>query len=127
MLIQRLQIHKKRIYNSIHKKEIERSDQAYKKQLFERSIHQRNRLHSLEANQILESDEIKNFMDKIEKEKEMKKRKLLMEEEKKKENNISLIKKSNINLPQINSPHSSIKIFLNSPKKKSRNEIVYDL
>ena len=50
-----------------------------------------------------------------------------MEEEKKKENNISLIKKSNINLPQINSPHSSIKIFLNSPKKKSRNEIVYDL
>ena len=73
MLIQRLQIHKKRIYNSIHKKEIERSEKAYKKQLFERSIHQRNRLHSLEANQILESDEIRNFMDKIEKEKEMKK------------------------------------------------------
>ena len=128
MLIQRLQIHKKRIYNSIHKKEIERSDQAYKKQLFERSIHQRNRLHSLEANQILESDEIKNFMDKIEKEKEMKKRKLLMEDEKKKENNnISLYKKTNVNLPQINSPHASIKIFLNSPKKRSRNELVYDL
>ena len=126
MLIQRLQIHKKRIYNSIYKKEIERSNQAYKKQLFERSIHQRNRLHSLEANQILESDEIKNFMEKIEKEKEMKRKKLLMENEKK-ENNFTLYKKSNVNLPQINSPHSNIRIFFNSPKKKSRNEIVYDL
>ena len=42
MLIQRLQIQKKRIYNSIHKKDIGRSEQIYGKKLFERSIHQRN-------------------------------------------------------------------------------------
>ena len=45
ILIKSYKFIKKRIYNSIHKKEIERSGQAYKKQLFERSIHQRNRFH----------------------------------------------------------------------------------
>ena len=50
MLIQRLQIHKKRIYNSIHKNEIERSAQAYKKNYLKELFIKINKLHSLESN-----------------------------------------------------------------------------
>ena len=122
MLIQRLQMHKKRIYNLITKKEKEYSDFANKLRLHNIHLKQKNRLHTLEANQIFEGNEMKNFIEQKEKEKEIKRK--ILENDKKKSNKNSkfhLYKSNQVVLPSIkgNKNLSFGNIF--SPKKNMRN------
>ncbi len=118
MVIQRLQIHKKRIYNSINNKEKEYSDQAFQIRLRKLQLKQKNRVRKLEVNQIIENEEMKNFMEQIEKEKESK-RKMMENEKKKKKNPYFFFTSKNINLPYINNSNGNLFSI-----KKNKNDFL---
>ena len=127
MLIKRLEDHKKRVYDIITKKEIEASNEHNKMRLIKLEKNQKNRLHFLEANQVLESLEMRTFIEKMEKEKEMRRkmREKEIEKERKKLNSFALYKRNQILLPKINHRNSMLRQFLKS-KDKSKNEAYYE-
>jgi CRP-like cAMP-binding protein len=103
MLIQRLKSHKERIYNFVKKSDMEIAEKSKKNYLNQMGSLRKNRFSNLEDNMILENFEIKNIMERFEKEKEMKEK--IMESNSKKKNNINKIEpydeKKKI-LPKIN-------------------------
>ena len=103
MLIQRLKCHKERIYNFVKKSDIEIAEKSKLNSLNQRNSLRKNRFGNLEDNMILENMEIKNAMERFEKEKEMKEK--IMESASKKKNNINKIEpydEKKIILPKIN-------------------------
>ena len=118
MVIQRLQIHKKRVYNSIYKKEKEYSDKAFQIRIKNLQLKQKNRVRKLEVNQIIENEEMKSFMEQIEKEKEIK-RKMNENEKKKKKNPFIFYNTKNINLPYINNSNGNLFSI-----KKNKNDFL---
>ena len=118
MAIQRLQIHKKRIYNLINNKEKEYSDQAFQIKIRDLKFKQKNRVRKLEANQIIENEEMKSFIEQIEKEKENK-RKMMENEKKKKKNNYFYFNTKNVHLPYINNSNGNLFSI-----KKNKNDFL---
>ena len=103
MLIQRLKSHKERIYNFVKKSDMEIAEKSKKNYLNQIGSLRKNRFSNLEDNMILENFEIKNIMERFEKEKEMKEK--IMESNSKKKNNINKIEpydEKKIILPKIN-------------------------
>ena len=103
MLIQRLKSHKERIYNFVKKSDMEIAEKSKKNYLNQMGSLRKNRFSNLEDNMILENFEIKNIMERFEKEKEMKEK--IMESNSKKKNNINKIEpydEKKIILPKIN-------------------------
>ena len=103
MLIQRLKSHKERIYNFVKKSDMEIAEKSKKNSLNQMNSLRKNRFGNLEDNMILGNLEIKNAMERLEKEKEM--REKLMESGSKKKNNINKIEgydEKKLILPKIN-------------------------
>ena len=99
MLIQRLIIYKERIYNLIKQKELELFKISNQNKLNKFNLNRKNRFSDLENNMIMENKEIKNVIERVEKEKEYKKK--LLENSKKKINKFDIFQNKKLILPKI--------------------------
>ena len=127
MLIQRLEIHKERIYNFIKKKELELFKISNQNKLNTFKLNRKNRFSDLENNMIMENNEIKNVIERVEKEKEYKKK--ILENSKKKINKFDIFHNKNLILPKIKIPKIKLDNSNSSTNKISRNyyDNFYDL
>ena len=102
MLIQRLNSHKERIYSFIKEKELELVKISNQNKLNQFNLKRKNRFSDLENNMIMENNEIKNVIERVEKEKEYKKK--LLENSKKKINKFDIFHNKKLILPKIKIP-----------------------
>ena len=99
ILIQRLEMHKDKIYNLIKKKDDELQKISQEMNLNNLINHRKNRFTNIDKNVIVENQEIKNIMEKVEKDKENKRK--LWESERKKINKFDIFKNKRLILPKI--------------------------
>ena len=105
MLIQRLNIHKERIYNLTKKIDFDLSEKSKNISISLNHSNRKNRFSNLEDNIIVENNQIKNYIYRIEKEKEYKEKLL---ESTKKKNKFDSGKKKML-LPKIKINNQSVK------------------